>query len=144
MTCPLSETDGAPCTRDDQCGVDAAAAGLRCFAGHCTRDQCLTDADCGGGVVCLCSGPPYGNPNACGAKGNCRVDADCGPGGYCSPGNGYRSQGDFYCHTPADTCVNPAVDCGGCLRQTGTSAVCSYFPDKKAFGCEQLCDGSGG
>jgi hypothetical protein len=60
--------------------------------------------------------------------GNCRVDADCGPGGYCSPtvdsgcGSFYGVQG-YYCHTPADECVNDR-DCPG--YGTPEAPYCAY------------------
>jgi hypothetical protein len=47
------------------------------------------------------------------------VDADCGGGAYsyCSQGYGwdcgsYRPLGDYYCHTPQDTCMDDS-DCTG-------------------------------
>jgi hypothetical protein len=62
---------------------------------------------------------------------NCRLDSDCGAGGYCSPSRGTCGtfQG-FYCHTPADSCVDPTVDCAGCGQN-----ACTYSPATAAFAC---------
>jgi hypothetical protein len=69
--------------------------------------------------------------------GNCRVDADCGAGGYCSPSRGRCGVfNGFYCHTSADTCVDPTLDCGSC----GIS--CVYTPTVGAFVCGGVvCNG---
>jgi hypothetical protein len=137
---------GVACASDDQCKSDGESLGLRCLGGTCTRDECLTDGDCGAGGVCLCSEAGYYNLNHC-HRGNCRVDSDCGSGSYCVPslgGGGCPAEG-FYCTTPADTCGN-ASDCQGCVGEDmsgsfSPSAACHYFSDKHAFGCMQLCRG---
>jgi hypothetical protein len=124
--------DGIACTRDEQCQPDAGLSG-RCLAGHCTADECLTDDDCGPGRLCHCGG---GTPNAvirnqnvC-LPGNCRIDADCGAGGFCMPSESVCGWSGYYCHTAADTCVDPNVDCpSSCVN------ACTYFPDRHAFAC---------
>jgi hypothetical protein len=130
---------GTPCTSDAQCTFDAGLPGF-CLHGTCTADECLTDDDCGAGAVCLCSAPlgssAVWNRNWC-VRGNCQVDSDCGANGFCVPSSGVCGIDGFYCHTPADTCVDPAIDCGApCLMG------CSYFPDKGAFACvAPICGG---
>jgi hypothetical protein len=128
---------GTPCTTDDQCTTDAGIRGS-CLHGACSPDECLTDDDCAGGGVCVCSSPSGAsgggvveNMNYCARGGNCRVDNDCGAGGYCVPSAGVCGiVSGFYCHTPADTCVDPTTDCGAsCLN------ACHYFPDKGRFAC---------
>ena len=135
---------GAACTSDDQCKPDSS--GLHCLGGSCTKDECLTDDDCGAGGLCLCS-EPQSNLNQC-HRGNCRVDGDCGAGGYCVPSytaGGCPAEG-FYCHTPADTCIDVDTDCGGCSNEDSSgifypAAACHYFLENKAFGCLQLSRG---
>jgi hypothetical protein len=113
-----------------------------CFHGQCSYDGCLTDTDCGSTGVCACSSDYYGgnggyHPNVC-VPANCRLDSDCGAGGYCSPSRGYCGtfQG-FYCHTPADSCVNPTVDCATCGQN-----ACTYSPATAAFTCgSSVCAG---
>ena len=124
---------GVPCTSDAQCRPDGGLPGY-CLRGACTIDRCLTDDDCGGGV-CVCStrsvpSEIVENMNYC-VNGNCRVDGDCGAGGYCVPSGGpCNSGGGFFCHTGADTCVDPAIDCPSSCYST-----CAYFPDRGAFAC---------
>ena len=126
------DATGTPCTSDGQCTSDAGVPG-HCLRGACTVDDCLTDDDCAPGGVCVCSSPSGGsaveNKNYC-VSGNCRVDGDCGANGYCSPSSGLCGVDGFFCHTPADTCVDGSIDCGGsCL------SACHYFPEKGAFAC---------
>jgi len=127
---------GTPCTSDAQCGSDGGLPG-HCLRGACTIDECLTDDDCGGGGVCACSSHlPNGvlrNMNRC-VQGNCRIDSDCGTGGYCVPSGGLCfSPAGFFCHTAADTCVDPTIDCpSACI------SACSYFPDRGGFACVAL------
>lgn len=130
---------GRPCTSDDQCTSDAGIPG-HCTSGACTVDDCLTDDDCAGGGVCACSSPlgssAVQNKNYC-LRGNCRVDSDCGADGYCVPSFGVCGLAGYYCHTPADTCVDPVRDCAAPCAQG-----CSYFPEKAAFACvTPVCGG---
>jgi hypothetical protein len=123
---------GTPCTSDGQCTSDAGVPG-HCRSGACTVDECLIDDDCGAGGVCVCSSPSGGsavqNRNYC-VHGNCRVDSDCGANGYCSPSVGLCSVEGFFCHTPADTCIDGSLDCGAsCLNS------CHYFREKASFAC---------
>ncbi|HMF41408.1 MAG TPA: hypothetical protein VKQ32_11970 [Polyangia bacterium] len=133
------DATGTPCTSDAQCTTDAGQTGT-CLHGACTVDGCLTDDDCAGGGVCVCSSPvpssAVQNRNTC-THGNCRVDADCGAGGYCVPSGGVCGLDGFFCHTPADTCVDAAKDCG-----TSCGGGCHYFSDKGAFAClAPICGG---
>lgn len=125
---------GTPCTSDAQCRSDAGVPG-HCLHGACTIDDCLTDDDCGGGGVCVCSSASLPsdfveNLNYC-VSGNCRVDSDCGAAGYCVPSASICVSPDgFFCHTAADTCVDPAIDCpSDCI------SACTYFLDRGAFAC---------
>jgi hypothetical protein len=132
MTVSPYTATGRSCASDDQCTADDGLRG-HCLRGACTVDDCLTDDDCAGGGVCVCSAPIGGsavqNRNYC-VSGNCRVDGDCGADGYCVPSTGLCSLGGFFCHTPADTCVDASKDCGSsCLNS------CHYFPEKGAFAC---------
>jgi hypothetical protein len=128
---------GAPaCTTDSDCATDGGFTFYNtCVHGVCAFDQCLTDADCPSGV-CACSSNYYGgnalyHPNLC-VPSNCHVDSDCGAGGYCSPSRGYCGVFEgFYCHQPADTCVDPTADCASC---SGTNA-CVYTPEVGRFVC---------
>ena len=129
---------GRPCTTDSQCRSDGGLPGY-CFGGACTADECLTDDDCAGEDVCVCSSPNGGsavaNRNSC-VRGNCRVDGDCGASGYCIPSAGLCGINGFYCHTAADTCVDPAIDCG-----PSCGSGCAYFSDKGAFACSSIVCG---
>jgi hypothetical protein len=125
---------GIPCTSDAQCGSDGGLPG-HCLRGACAIDECLTDGDCSGGGACVCSVGSIGSDlveklNYC-AHGNCRIDSDCGAGGYCVPSASLCvSPVGFFCHTAADTCVDPAIDCpSSCV------SACSYFVDRGAFAC---------
>jgi len=140
---PPAPDGGVPtCTTDADCATDGGFSLFStCLHGVCSLDQCLTDADCPNGV-CGCGSDYGGNiayhANVC-VPGNCHVDADCGPGGYCSPSRGYCGffMG-FYCHRPADTCVDPAVDCASC----GNVNACVYQPAVGIFVCGQsICAG---
>lgn len=124
---------GIPCMSDDQCRSDGGVSG-HCLRGACTIDECLTDDDCGGVRVCVCSSASVGgfveNFNHC-ASGNCRIDSDCGAGGYCVPSASICvSPSGFFCHTAADTCVDPAIDC-----PSSCTSACTYFFDRGAFAC---------
>jgi hypothetical protein len=111
----------------------------------CSYDECSRDADCADKTPCECrTSAAVVTPNHCVSASNCRVDADCGPNGFCSPSlldelcacvsvdycttigdtsvcsPGPCACGDscghgYFCHTPADTCLDDA-DCatGAC------------------------------
>jgi hypothetical protein len=134
----------AACSTDADCVGDAGWTPFSyCLHGVCSEDQCLSDADCTNGV-CSCAtdhGFPAGavRNNYC-LPSNCHTDADCGSG-YCSPSPGYcGTVSGFYCHGPADTCVDPIKDCGGCGSLYSFS--CLYAPTVGAFVCGQsFCSG---
>jgi hypothetical protein len=107
---------------------------------RCSYDECTNDADCADNKPCECRVTTGAvTPNRCVTASNCRVDADCGPNGFCSPSllddfcactsvdycktlgdtcsssSGMCACGDscghgYFCHTPADTCLDDA-DC---------------------------------
>jgi hypothetical protein len=124
------------CTTDTDCTTGDRTDFYRtCFKGQCSYDGCLTDADCGSTGVCACSSDYYGgnlgyHPNFC-VPANCRIDSDCGAGGYCSPSRGTCGtfQG-FYCHTPADSCIDATKDCATCGQND-----CLYSPATASFSC---------
>jgi hypothetical protein len=132
------DVTGRACTSDNQCTAASGFPG-HCLHGACTIDECLTDDDCADGGVCVCSSPlpdsARVNLNTC-VRGNCRVDGDCGANGYCSPSAGICGVNGFYCHTAADTCVDPTLDCGSSCMQD-----CTYFPDKQRFACSSIVCG---
>jgi hypothetical protein len=140
---PLPDAGVSSCTSNADCATDGSyTLYSSCLHGRCSFDACLTDADCGPNAVCACSTDYYGgnaayHPNVCVAA-NCHTDGDCGTGGYCSPSRGYcGSFQGFYCHTPADTCVNATTDCQSC----GENA-CIYSPAIGIFGCgTSICAG---
>lgn len=131
------------CTLSADCAAAGNAFYTNCLHGQCSFDACLTDADCGTNAVCVCASDYYGgnaafHPNVC-VQASCRVDSDCGASGYCSPT--HASCGTFtgfYCHGPADTCVDATKDCGSCQR-----SACIYSPAIGAFTCgaSSVCAG---
>jgi hypothetical protein len=156
---PFGAGAAMTCTADSQCtdGTDG-----RCFpfegllgGGGCSYDTCFTDTDCPSNAPCICRGSASDETaNSCATKGNCSLDSDCGRGGFCSPSMGacdYSSPdqsalaaASFYCHTPADTCINdtdcapPAGDAGeGCPM----SQACAYDTGTNHWGCvsERCC-----
>ena len=145
-SCPYPD-GGAPaggCVADSACPSSAGKSNGRCGAAQrvavcqCSYDTCFRDEDCALGGPCACrTGETADNiaPNFC-MKGNCRVDADCGPGGWCSPTEDFscgRFSGTvgYYCHTPADTCVND----GGCATAASPTANCRFNPTVGAWAC---------
>ena len=133
------------CIKDAEC---TAGSNGRCVAflgkpSFCSYDACSADADCGSASVCDCRNGANWDANSC-FHGNCQVDADCGATGYCSPsavtigfdcstGVQQGSYG-FFCHTPADECVDDA-DCGGGAMGQG---ACLLQPDKAIWACQAL------
>jgi hypothetical protein len=70
-------------------------------------------------------------------QGNCRIDADCGAGGYCSPSIGVNTcgfLGGYYCHTPADACIND-TDCS--QSGSGGPQVCTYSTTDGRWECTE-------
>jgi hypothetical protein len=138
---PKPPGGGMACASDADCAGDAATLFSYCLRGRCAFDQCLTDADCHGGV-CGCSTDYYGgniayHPNIC-VPSNCHVDSDCGPDGYCSPNRGHCGTFEgFFCHHPADACYD-ASECPG----PGPHA-CQYAPTVGAYVCSlaAVCNG---
>jgi hypothetical protein len=144
---PVAAGGSAPtpaCTKDSDCtaGSNGRCLALgRVAACSCSYDACTTDADCthtGGPCACRPDAQSIVAPtttasNTC-LAGDCRVDADCGARAYCSPSLGscgnYSGVTGYYCHTPADACVDDA----DCAAQGGGD--CRYNPTKKAWDCE--------
>jgi Cys-rich repeat protein len=133
-TCVALAPTDASCSAD----ADCPDAGSVCVDGMCWAPEgggtgidpqpeqvCEQDADCPEGELCFdgyCSGfdtPPDDS--------GCAEDADCGEGGACSPTLGdcgdYAGVVAYYCHTPADECVDDA-DCTG----TAGRGYCAYNP----------------
>ncbi len=113
---------------------------------RCTYDVCTSDAQCGGAFgVCACNGGFRSDNHVCLTTSNCRVDRDCGGGaGYCSPSLGscghYTPFVGYFCHTPADTCVDDE-DCTG-QGQFGQKPYCAFDPKLGHFACStQECAG---
>jgi hypothetical protein len=131
---------GSACSSDRECTGNGSDPTPYCRGNQCGIDECLVDADCASGTVCVCgSDAGWGTlflRNVCVAA-SCRIDADCGPNGYCSPSRGYcGSVNGFNCHTPQDTCIDPAKDCG-----CGGNA-CVYAPTVGHFVCgSSVCMG---
>ncbi|HHO49804.1 MAG TPA: hypothetical protein ENK18_02780 [Deltaproteobacteria bacterium] len=109
---------GDGCTAHEDC-TDGDEGRCSSFSGRggpylqCTYTECLTDADCGGGV-CRCAGDGEQDHNTCLPAGDCQTDADCGDD-YCSPsvtscGPGWGLLG-YFCHTRGDECRSDS-DCG--------------------------------
>ena len=93
------------------------AQGCDNFAHPCSAEEACIDGSC--------------RPKAC------QNDGDCGANGYCSPSAGICGVNGFYCHTAADTCVDPTLDCGSSCMQS-----CTYFPDQQRFACSSfVCGG---
>jgi hypothetical protein len=111
-----------------------------CAQQQCGFDQCLVDADCDPGSVCVCAADGGGGDNVrtnqC-VPSTCTVDSDCGAGAFCSPSRGYcGSVSGFYCHSNRDTCVDSATDCS-----CGGDA-CVYAPTVGHFVCgSNICNG---
>lgn len=116
-------TDSPPgCLSDADC---TAGTNGRCLPdwrfpclASCSYDTCFSDSDCADNQPCQCRDSASStDPNVCASGGNCRVDTDCGPGGYCSPGSSSQClcnrpcSGEYFCHTPNDTCLEDS-DCG--------------------------------
>jgi hypothetical protein len=91
-------------------------AGVLGAGNVCSYDACAKDTDCGSADICDCRNSAASGANLC-FHGNCR-----GAGAFCSPsatdltfncrmGVDPGAYG-FFCHTPADECVDDA-DCGG-------------------------------
>jgi hypothetical protein len=104
------------CRQDSDCteGVNGRCSSAGGGAYYCSYDDCFSDADCPTGSPCECRDAGSSDSNNCsGSGGNCSSDIECGPGGYCSPSNATEWCGSrYYCHTPADTCLNDS-DCEG-------------------------------
>jgi hypothetical protein len=122
----------------------------------CSYDTCFSDSDCADDTPCECrTGPTDSTNNACVTASDCQVDSDCGAGGYCSPSlvndfcfcpspalcgpgdscsPGPCSCGDscghgYFCHTPADTCVDDS-DCG-------SNGTCNFDSLAKHWTCAE-------
>jgi hypothetical protein len=63
------------------------------------------------------------------------VDAVCGVGGFCSPSQYGQWCGTvYYCHTPADTCLNDS-DC----PSVGVYPGCNFDPAMQHWACGGGC-----
>jgi hypothetical protein len=148
-TCDPGGVPMSTCVTDGDCGMGTNG---RCVGNphdgcRCSYDRCITDGDCTEGGACECRLPSRGaaGANVC-IPGNCRVDADCGPRGFCSPTLGdcgdYGGLSGYYCHTPADECVDDAdcrdVDAGF----LGQMPYCAYSRQVGHWRCSnQACAG---
>jgi hypothetical protein len=132
----MPDAGAASCTTDADCGGVAGSTLTNCLRGICSYDQCLTDADCPSQHVCDCEAST-GRLNFC-VPADCHVDSDCAASGYCSPSRGRCGVIEgFYCHKPADPCVNPTTDCAGC-----GGFACVYAPTVGYFVCGgSVCNG---
>jgi hypothetical protein len=147
-TRPLPDGGVPSCTTSADCVAQGYGS---CTAGQCVSDACLADGDCQKGYVCACAGgveyrralngaadggacQPY-PVNIC-VPATCRMDSDCGAEGYCSPSyNGCGGLEGYYCHGPADTCVDATRDCQSC-----GSNYCIWSSAAGAFTCAfQTC-----
>jgi hypothetical protein len=110
---------GVPCNRDSDCtqGLDGrcSVVGPGPPQVTCSYDECASDSDCGKGVPCQCRAAGSSDTDACLTQSTCGVDADCGSDGYCSPSQlNQWCGGNYYCHTPLDTCIDDS-DCAGAV-----------------------------
>jgi hypothetical protein len=115
---------------------------LACLDGVCSVDQCHTDSDCLGGMLCACADTLGGGNiahlgNVCMAT-QCQVDADCGVGQVCSPSKATYCgalQG-YFCHTSADECLTDSDCCG-------SAPVCGYQSTLGHWACQaaSVCAG---
>jgi hypothetical protein len=146
--CPMQRGVGTTCTQPNcapgNCTSDADCTqgkNGRCLAQgpaisyQCSYDQCFADTDCAASAPCLCrSSAADPEPNVCATGSDCRVDSDCGPNGYCSPSDCGYGLGTYFCHTPADTCVDDS-DCGG----TTSNMRCLFDTTAKHWACGPFC-----
>jgi hypothetical protein len=135
------------CQMDADCtkGMNGRCVAFLGQASHCSYDDCAVDKDCGSASVCDCRNLANFDANTC-FHGTCVVDADCA-GSYCSPsavgigpdcstGIALGSFG-FFCHTPADECVDD-TDCSS----MADDKACIFEVDKMHWACHQLaCTG---
>lgn len=125
--------DGGSCNGDADCQDASLGPNAHCVEHVCGEDECLVDADCAAGTICICSSDVGGgnglHVNRC-VPSNCTTDGDCGSGNYCVPSRGYCGGADgFYCTSGSDTCVVPQSDCA-----CGGNA-CVYAPEVGHFAC---------
>jgi hypothetical protein len=141
---PLATDAGAvSCSSLSDCQPDGSITYYTaCLSGACSVDQCLTDSDCGPGMICACPDQLGGGNiahlgNVC-LMTQCQVDSDCGPDQACSPSTADRCgalQG-FFCHSNADECLTN-VDC------CGSTPICGYQPTLGHWACQaaSVCNG---
>jgi hypothetical protein len=153
VACPSARGSGPPtqpypqkqsngCSSDSDC---TAGKNGRCFpseplvsGGGCSYDECFVDSDCATKTPCACRASSTDNAaNVCDPGGNCAVDSDCGPNGYCSPSvSACGGPAPYFCHTPADECIDdsdcPPATSTGCE----TTAFCAF--DTQRWSCTQL------
>lgn len=158
MTCPSvrppsscegGSFPGGTCTADSDCttGVNGRCVGNSHDGCRCNYDVCTNDSECMAGGPCECRLASRGaaGANVC-LGGNCQVDANCGAGGYCSPTLGdcgeYGGLVGYYCHTPADECIDDE-DCVGLdAGFVGQRPYCMYSRQVGRWRCSnQGCVG---
>jgi hypothetical protein len=109
--CPFSGSQTIPngsgfCNYDGDCSAKANGRCEVIRSGNCgcVYDACVSDGDCGGGLLCACNSAGIGN--RC-VTATCRLDSDCGGGGYCGPVIAACSPEIFtyQCHSSTDGCL---------------------------------------
>jgi hypothetical protein len=132
---------GGPCSTDADCTMGKNG---RCLEGpcpgsacgiQCSYDQCFSDSDCPANVPCDCRASATDlAANLCFTGSECRVDSDCGACGFCSPSlSNVCFEGlSYFCHGPADTCIDD-TDC--------PNNLCTYDPTAKHWSCDTMMQG---
>jgi hypothetical protein len=134
-----SQCDRFQCSQDSDCtnGQNGRCQGTGPIAGlECSYDECVGDEGCPKSSVCECRPDSVSQiANYCTQPGGCRIDSDCGVGGFCSPSQAGQWCGTLYfCHTPADTCLNDG-DCPA----VGVSPGCNYDAALQHWACGGGC-----
>jgi hypothetical protein len=148
-TCDPGAVPMSACVADGDCamGTNGRCVGNQRDGCRCSYDVCTEDRDCTLGGPCECRLASRGGSgaNVC-IPGNCRVDADCGAAGFCSPTLGdcgdFGGLSGYYCHTPADECIDDA-DCRGVdAGFLGQTPYCAYSREVGRWRCSnQACAG---
>jgi hypothetical protein len=124
------------CTKGTNGRCNVGANIVSACADFCSYDTCFSDKDCTANVPCDCRASASDNAaNACMTGSNCRVDADCGPNGFCSPSGVSNCSKAYFCHTPADFCIDDS-DCVGKVPP-GETPACNYV--NQAWRCGSTC-----
>jgi hypothetical protein len=114
--CPADRPAGAVCTdcQDSQCTAGHNGRCSKIYGGtgpscYCTYDQCVTNADCSAGQVCMCQGAQGRDQNVC-VPASCQNDADCPGHQYCMRSTVSLGGAHYECTTQSDQCRDDA-DC---------------------------------